>query len=210
MPLNTFKFLGASYVSWSDLPYAVWNGVRCLFGYNSITTHCWVGVRIAGLPECDNCVGAWLPLVSYLCFNLFYNIFIVMVIKHGSAALMYIVMTVRLPLVQIAFSLKAIVAVPDHFRWYSFVGLAFILGGLIMYRWSSVKKKSSKEEDVVVVNVGQCNIVATHFRRKKRVKFKRDAGHIRSTFYGRLGLIDSRPAHLRTPASSKRLQNPII
>jgi hypothetical protein len=64
----------------------------------------------------------------------------VLVIKHGGAALMYVVMTLRLPLVQFAFSLAIINNPPDTFGWASMVGLTVILAGLITYRYSAVVK----------------------------------------------------------------------
>ena len=62
--------------------------------------------------------GAWLPLTLYLLFNILSSVFVVLVIKaravqqrglftvlvqHGSASLMYLISTLRLPLVQLAF-----------------------------------------------------------------------------------------------------------
>lgn len=61
-----------------------------------------------------------------------------LVIKHGSAALLWIILTVRLPLVQIAFAISAINDPPDEFRATSIIGLFVILAGLVLYRWSSV------------------------------------------------------------------------
>jgi drug/metabolite transporter (DMT)-like permease len=138
IPLTTFKFLGANAMPWGSLLSAISNGAICLAGYNSVvpeSSTCSFEAN-AALP-CDDCAGAWIPLCLYLFFNCFYNVFIVLVIKYGSAALMYIVMTLRLPLIQIAFSLEFVQNPPDAFQWYSIVGLFLILGGLVAYRWVS-------------------------------------------------------------------------
>jgi drug/metabolite transporter (DMT)-like permease len=44
IPLNTFKFLGPNSVPWDQLPSAIWNGLRCLHGTNTVL-----------LPNC--CIG---------------------------------------------------------------------------------------------------------------------------------------------------------
>lgn len=100
------------------------------------------------LPVCDDCQGAWLPVVIYLSFNMLYNYFMVVVIKHGGASLMYVIMTLRLPLVQLAFSLPAINNPPDVFGWAELGGLVGILLGLGLYKWG--EDGDEKKEDVVV------------------------------------------------------------
>jgi hypothetical protein len=70
------------------------------------------------------------------------------VIKYGSAALLWIILTVRLPLVQIAFAISAINDPPDTFRATSIVGLVVILFGLVLYRYSSVAVVPPEEEQV--------------------------------------------------------------
>jgi len=62
----------------------------------------------------------------------------VLVIKYGSAALLWIILTLRLPLVQIAFAISAINNPPDSFKATSIIGLVVIILGLILYRYSSV------------------------------------------------------------------------
>lgn len=59
-------------------------------------------------------------------------------IKYGSAALLWIILTLRLPLVQIAFAIRAINDPPDAFKVTSIIGLLVIITGLVLYRWSSV------------------------------------------------------------------------
>jgi hypothetical protein len=60
------------------------------------------------------------------------------VVQHGSAALLYIIMTLRLPIVNLAFSWKAIENPPEPVTVYTFVGLGIIISGLISYRMGSM------------------------------------------------------------------------
>jgi hypothetical protein len=109
------------------------------------------------LPVCDVCDGAWIPMVIYLAFNISQSVFVVLVIKHGSASLMYLISTLRLPMVQLAFTMAWINSPPDVFHWASLLGLFIVLGiflvkfcinitfivliwnaniaGLVTYRW---------------------------------------------------------------------------
>jgi len=156
-PFNSLPFLQDQYIPIDRLPYTISNGARCMVGINSVVNHtiidnstgmaygsCWLDEDMKwGAPadsHCDSCDGAWIPIFVYTIFNLGYNLFIVLTIKYGSAALLWIILTLRLPLVQIAFAIPAITAPnpADPFRWSSVVGLFVILAGLILYRWSSV------------------------------------------------------------------------
>eukprot|EP00735_Rhodelphis_limneticus_P015197 TRINITY_DN937_c0_g1::TRINITY_DN937_c0_g1_i1::g.16154::m.16154 TRINITY_DN937_c0_g1::TRINITY_DN937_c0_g1_i1::g.16154 ORF type:complete len:425 (-),score=113.75,sp/Q9GSB0/CRTP1_DICDI/37.16/2e-73,CRT-like/PF08627.5/8.9e-14,CRT-like/PF08627.5/8.3e+03,DUF914/PF06027.7/5.3e-07,DUF914/PF06027.7/11,EamA/PF00892.15/2.9e+02,EamA/PF00892.15/2.7e-05,EamA/PF00892.15/4.2e+03,EamA/PF00892.15/4.3e+03,EmrE/PF13536.1/5.1e+03,EmrE/PF13536.1/3e-05,EmrE/PF13536.1/2.9e+03,EmrE/PF13536.1/4.1e+02,UAA/PF08449.6/31,UAA/P len=125
----------------SELPGELWDGARCLAGYN--TEH-----SDPSQPE-DQCDGAWVPVMLYMLFNINYNILLVLVIKHGSAALMYIVSTVRLPLANIAFSLPLIMgaaAVPMNN--YDVAALLVILTGLIIYRAASASSQDLEKEEI--------------------------------------------------------------
>jgi drug/metabolite transporter (DMT)-like permease len=139
IPLNTFKFLGANYISWSDLMPSMYNGLKCLGGVNVIVDHCWKGPEapkgMSHLPPCDNCEGAWLPLALYLLFNILYSIFTVLAIKHTSASVMYVLSTLRLPLVQLSFAFSFVQNPPDPVTWEAIVGLVVTIAGLIAYRW---------------------------------------------------------------------------
>merc|ERR1712008_10530 len=85
-----------------------------------------------------HCETAWTAVLGYVCFNLSFNIFIMLVIKYGSAALSFLVSTLRLPLTAIAFSCPLIMGIHTVQPGMSdFVSLAVILIGLIMYRYGS-------------------------------------------------------------------------
>ena len=53
---------------------------------------------------CDHCEEAWFPDGFYWVFNLSLNVFMMLVIKHGSATLLFLVSTLGLPLTSLAFS----------------------------------------------------------------------------------------------------------
>jgi hypothetical protein len=142
-------------LSISPSPDTLSNGARCFSGVNTVVNAtiydamgdavrgtCWVDADNKwGAPagsHCDQCEGAWLPTVGYIFFNCMYNFFIVLVIKHGNAALLWIILTIRLPLVQIAFAIPSLTNPPDPFRWSSILGLFIILAGLICYRYAAV------------------------------------------------------------------------
>lgn len=162
IPLNALPFLQDAYIPFKELPYAISDGAKCFFGVNSRVNHtvweadgtahgsCWTDkANKWGAPtdaRCDDCHGAWLPVCGYIVFNCAYNLFIMLVIKHGSAALLWITLTLRLPLVQIAFAISAINNPPDSFHATSIVGLFVILAGLILYRWSSVAGAGAKKD----------------------------------------------------------------
>jgi hypothetical protein len=180
-PLNCLSFLGNQQVPFNELLSAITDGVYCLGGYNS--------------KPGDDCAGSWVPLTIYLGFNLAFNMFSVLLIKHGSATLMFIIMTLRLPMVQWAFSIPWINYPPDHFATTSAIGLGIILTGLVMYRWP--KKTGVKEgpdtDHYIMPGVFDNRSVYAALHREQQIKLKRSAHQIRSALYSTLGVIDSPP-----------------
>ena len=136
IPLNTLSFLGPNSVPWSQLPSALGNGLKCLGGIDTIVTACG---GADPQPPCDMCSGAFVPVVFYLIFNCGFNVFIMLVVKHGSAALFYVIMTLRLPLVNLAFSWSLIQNPPEPFSNYTIGGLLIIIAGLVAYRVGSAQ-----------------------------------------------------------------------
>lgn len=163
VPLNALPFLQDAYVPFSELPYTIANGARCMAGINSKVNEtvwdqhgmahgsCWLDKQNKwGAPtdeHCDDCTGAWLPIMGYIMFNCAYNLFIMLVIKHGGASLLWIILTLRLPLVQIAFAIPALNNPPDDFKVTAIIGLFVILLGLILYRYSSIVGSAEAEEE---------------------------------------------------------------
>ena len=79
-----------------------------------------------------------LPLVCfYVAVNMTFNIFVTLVIKHGSATLMYAAITVAVPIAYIV--LLFYQSWTDHlhaspFTWPYFVGITGVVFGLALYR----------------------------------------------------------------------------
>lgn len=210
-PVNSLKFLGSNAMPLDQIPNALLNGGKCMVGINSIVENCG--------SNCDDCSGAWISLVIYLAFNMLYNVAIVLVIKYGGANLVYFVMTLRLPLVQVAFTLKFISNPPDQFHWYSIVGLMLILGGLIIYRYSS--SRNSEGNVTMITKLSEDGFEETEDRmmiappmhafmseipaRLPVVKLsshqiiqkRMNPQRIRSGLYGRLGIKGWDSPHLR-------------
>lgn len=143
-PVNTILPKPAN-IAWKQIPSAMKNGAICLSGVNVITTNC----GFSESDPCDNCHNAWLTLLIYMTINVIYNIFILLVIKHGSAAVLSLAQTVRLPLTSIAFSQEWIMGKKqkEPFSQYSLYGLFIILAGLITFRSGSLLKRAQEGGD---------------------------------------------------------------
>ena len=105
-----------------DLPKNLWYGARCFVGINSLPT--------------DNCAMGPVYVSIYLGFNLCYNVLIIMILKYGSSNILWLAMTVMVPLGNVAFALPF---VPNHKAMHitDVVGLILIMAGLFVYRfWS--------------------------------------------------------------------------
>eukprot|EP01104_Vermistella_antarctica_P015975 TRINITY_DN5354_c0_g1_i1.p1 TRINITY_DN5354_c0_g1~~TRINITY_DN5354_c0_g1_i1.p1 ORF type:complete len:520 (+),score=90.27 TRINITY_DN5354_c0_g1_i1:296-1855(+) len=138
--------------TWSELPSALIDGGNCLFfEHNTIVSTedhlCNPDLAItSSLPNCDNCVDAWIPVGGYVFFNCIYNVLLLMTIKHGSAALFYVASALILPLSDICFTSAWIMGkgLNSTLLWEDIVGLCLIILGLIVYRAMS---ESADEED---------------------------------------------------------------
>jgi hypothetical protein len=71
----------------------------------------------------------------YLVFNQFYNLLIILILKYGSANLLYLALTLMVPLGNIAFTLP----IPGHtdLQVTDIVGLIIICLGLGIYRFAA-------------------------------------------------------------------------
>lgn len=114
-----------------ELPQNMWNGIRCYFGYSSITCD------DDGSCTADKCFPQAPMFVNiYLVFNQFYNLLIILILKYGSANLLYLALTLMVPLGNVAFTLPF---VPQHgpLRSTDIVGLVVICFGLGCYRFAN-------------------------------------------------------------------------
>mmetsp|Transcript_25958 Transcript_25958/g.72455 ORF Transcript_25958/g.72455 Transcript_25958/m.72455 type:complete len:548 (+) Transcript_25958:139-1782(+) len=149
MPIYALDVLGPQQVPFSRMPTLVVGGTKCLyFRENQVVEHC----GFPGGRPCDTCDDAWVSVLGYVCFNLGLNIFTLLVIKHGSAALMFLVATMRMPLSSVAFSSTLIMgaeAVQPTVGDY--MSLVVILVGLVCYRQGGqwLKKQSKRESEAL-------------------------------------------------------------
>lgn len=74
-------YAGSPVVELSSLPKNLLDGFYCYLGYNSITTG-------SHLDECDT---ATFYVTIYLLFNVTYNILILLILRYGSANILYLV-----------------------------------------------------------------------------------------------------------------------
>jgi len=205
IPLNTLPMLGPNALKWDQLQYSLVNGAKCLAGINTVVPpHC--GPHTSPVVQCDDCSGAFWPLAIYLIFNCNYNIFITLVIKHGSASLMYIIMTLRLPLLQIAFSLRFINDPPDELALSSLLGLITIIAGLGIYRWSTKAETPPEGEEDVAVPFFGTQMFPVPVRRKVMAHMRRSGTQIRSSLYSKLGVIHS-PVTPYSPRNQRSTPN---
>ncbi|KAN0035946.1 hypothetical protein ACTA71_005240 [Dictyostelium dimigraforme] len=198
-------------------------GAKCFGGINTLAeqfnsttgdllpTSCNYGDNIG----CDNCHGAWIIVLIYMAVNVFYNVFILLVLKHAGATVFSIANTLRLPLTNIAFSFQFVMgsdATP--FSGLSVAGLFIILFGLGGYRVGSmIKQKKAAaasgagsgdgENQVVIVPKvfpGQFGEVFSPIIIKKKIPPKSQT-HLRNQFFGKLGIA--------VPESKLRNQNSV-
>lgn len=125
----------ASNVAIKDLPSNLWNGARCFVGINTITA-----AEAHGDVKVDDCAMAPVYCSIYMAFNLGYNVLIILILKYGSANILWLAMTIMVPLGNVAFALKFM---PNSkpLRVTDIIGLVVIMGGLIVYRfWGRISK----------------------------------------------------------------------
>jgi len=142
MPVYTLKLLGAQQVPLHCMPGIGIGGSRCLFFLeDQVSENC----GLPGEKPCDHCQDAWVSVGGYLCFNLMYNISTMLVIKHGSATLAFLVATLRMPLSSLAFASTLIMgseAVQPSFG--DFLSLVVIVCGLVAYRYGAQLLKQQR------------------------------------------------------------------
>eukprot|EP00981_Chlorochromonas_danica_P006664 scaffold1447_cov165-Ochromonas_danica.AAC.10 len=158
--VSIFQFLIAIPLCWpssavQNIPLGeimpnLYDGMKCWMGINSVTED----HNPLGLPL-DDCSTAPLFVTTYLFFNVVYNFLIIVILKHGSANIMWMASTVIVPLSNVAFSLKFMPG-SQPLRTWDIVGLFVIMGGLVVYRFSGALlslwamltgQKESKEEE---------------------------------------------------------------
>ncbi|KAG8457574.1 hypothetical protein KFE25_003728 [Diacronema lutheri] len=119
-------------VAMRDVPSNLLDGWRCFVGVDTVgaTEAARTGRHI------DACwPGSLVYTGLYLGFNQAFNILIVLMLKFGSANLLYLAMTLLVPLGNIAFALPFVPGSMPPTRT-NFAGLAVIMAGLFIYRFA--------------------------------------------------------------------------
>jgi drug/metabolite transporter (DMT)-like permease len=116
----------------AELPANLWDGLLCYGGKDSITCD---GNDDACVSD-DCYLYGPLFVTIYLVFNQAYNLLIILILKYGSANLLYLALTLMVPLGNVAFTLPF---VPEHsnLRSTDIVGLVIICLGLGCYRFAA-------------------------------------------------------------------------
>jgi hypothetical protein len=114
-------------MSISDIIPNLIGGSRCLMGINTIT-------EATASQHVDNCAMAPVYVWVFILFNVVYNVLIVVILKIGSANIMWMASTVIVPLSNVVFSLHF---VPKHrdMQPADIAGLFVIMIGLVIYRF---------------------------------------------------------------------------
>jgi len=145
MPIYSLDILGAQQVPLTQMPRLIDGGTHCLFLLeDQVTMNC----GLPGQKPCDHCAGAWIPVACYLAFNVSFNVFTMLVIKHGSAALSFLVATLRMPLASLAFASPLIMG-PQAMQpgLSDLISLVVIMLGLCTYRYGGqLLKRAMKAE----------------------------------------------------------------
>ena len=137
-------YAGDPAVHAGQLPDNIVDGGKCLFGIDSIDC-----LADEDDEECkeDNCyLRAPVFVFCYLVFNQLYNLLIILILKYGSANVLWLAMTVMVPLGNVAFTLPF---VPENapLRVTDIIGLIVIVTGLGIYRFLADYMKSREEGD---------------------------------------------------------------
>ena len=118
LPTQSLKALGG--IPWSEMGSQFVDGTYCTMGINA--------------RPGDDCEGAGLILLGYVVINFLYNIFSLLVVKHGSASLSVIAAAVALPLTNMSFSAKWLMGRDyEPFDYVNLLSTLVVLSGFILY-----------------------------------------------------------------------------
>jgi hypothetical protein len=122
-PIDAIPKVGTA-SSFSDVYVNMWQGTKCMFGYDS-------------LPG-DTCHNVYLLLTEYLLFNVAINLCLLYLIQRGSAAFMFLAMTITVPTANICFTLTFIMGSDAQpLSGWDIVALVLIVIGLLLYRFTT-------------------------------------------------------------------------
>mmetsp|Transcript_800 Transcript_800/g.1266 ORF Transcript_800/g.1266 Transcript_800/m.1266 type:complete len:533 (-) Transcript_800:59-1657(-) len=127
-------------VSPSELPEHFYDGFKCYIGEGTITKGCH--------PD-DLCSShAFLIFNLGLLVNIIYMILMMYILKYGSASLLYLALTITVPLGNIAFAMPFMPgSTPMHLS--DTLGLLVIMTGLVLYRSAANNDSDAERESSV-------------------------------------------------------------
>mmetsp|Transcript_115247 Transcript_115247/g.264629 ORF Transcript_115247/g.264629 Transcript_115247/m.264629 type:complete len:464 (+) Transcript_115247:42-1433(+) len=208
MPIYNMPFLGPQRVPFDAMPSQLTGGTSCLFfGTNTIVTNC----GGPGQSECDHCEGALGPTIVYMIANVAFNVANVLVIKYGSAALSFLVLTLQMPLTSIAFCSKAVMgSAAQSPQMSTFAGLGILILGLVAYRQGGNMMEKEKTSTLAVsqmVTVGTVGAMQFVLPSSRPKLVPRSPDMLRSQMYARLGVASPLASPLLR-ASASQLSSP--
>jgi hypothetical protein len=164
----------AAYASGQDvwhIPAMLKNGWLCYLGINPSQSK---GVKK------DDCASAPIYVNVYLAFNIGYNIFIMLILKFGSADLLFLSMAAIVPFASIVFSLPFVPGNKSPTLWGG-LGLFFIIIGLLFYRfpllfqtiWKKTFRRTTTEIQAVIAEepLDSTPLTSQHTRNKTYCSF---------------------------------------
>ncbi len=132
----------------SSLPSNMFNGFLCVLGHNTdLGTNMLEEMMIddvqSSTPMAASCSMAPFYVSSYLAFNVILNVVLIIILKYGSANVLFLASTVMLPIGNVVFSLKFM---PGHLNMKptDVLGLFCILFGLLLYRFAQTLMKKMR------------------------------------------------------------------
>lgn len=113
----------------SQISENLWDGLKCYLGIGSIFTGCHTDELCSGLaPTFVN---------IYLLLNVLYNVLIIYILKFGSSNVLWLALTIMVPVGNLAFTLPFMPGGGGPMHFSDILGLVVILTGLVMYRFGS-------------------------------------------------------------------------
>mmetsp|Transcript_28229 Transcript_28229/g.35444 ORF Transcript_28229/g.35444 Transcript_28229/m.35444 type:complete len:604 (+) Transcript_28229:130-1941(+) len=215
--------------SLQDIPQNIMDGFSCYLGTqpaDRIAEEAMVGYY--------SCSESMILVNLYIFFNVGYNILLILILKYGSANILWLASTVMVPFGNIVFSFKF---VPGHQPLTSsnFWSLGLIMGGLVLYRfygnfvtWLKQRKvtipkdlqETERQQKEIVhlathkmknfVGINQAEflepMVEARIYEEQKAMLYRSTVQIRGSFLARLGLPPS-PGLTSTPRTRRNLLN---
>lgn len=204
----------------------MYDGFLCWFGIDSIS-------QASGNLVVDDCAMSPFYVNIYIAFNVVFNILIIVILKHGSANIMWMASTVIVPLSNVVFSLNFM---PNHttLRAADWVGLVVIMTGLVIYRFFPALQalymsysgdmteeemkardmaikvgKAAEKQQLKFFGVNQLEAVETlvdsRISKIKKKQLYRNPVQIRSSYLARLGIPPSpQVTVIRSPYQSAK------